>query len=111
MKGRFLLIFLAGFWISSYCQVSTKIDTISKDLYYSEIMDSTFVIIHKFPGSCNSMFVLPGDKKGVLIDTPNETTGTKSLLDWIDMKFGEFYNNDLKRYHQIEHFDTTILIC
>jgi len=89
MKRKYLLLVLAGFWISSFGQEREKIKKITDDLYCSEIMDSTYVIIHKFPGNCNSMFVLVGDNKGVLIDTPNETTGTKSLLDWIDTKFGD----------------------
>ena len=73
----------------SFNQELAKIETISDDLFFSEIMDSTYLIIHKFPGKCNSMFVLVGNNKGVLIDTPNETTGTKSLLDWINTKFGD----------------------
>ena len=86
MKRKYLLLVLAGFWISSFCQEPAKIELISADLFFSEIIDSTYVIIHKFPGKCNSMFVLAGDNKGVLIDTPNETTGTKSLVDWINTK-------------------------
>ena len=88
MKKTILILAFSGFWISVLSQMSAKIDTISDDLYYSEIMDSTFVIIHKFPGKCNSMFILSGNNTGVLIDTPNETTGTKSLLDWINLNFG-----------------------
>ncbi|MBA7528675.1 hypothetical protein ES705_20863 [subsurface metagenome] len=86
MKIISLIIISAGFWISSFSQEPAKIEIISADLFFSEIMDSTYVIIHKFPGKCNSMFVLAGDNKGVLIDTPNETTGTKSLVDWINTK-------------------------
>lgn len=89
MKTVSLVIILAGLWISSLGQETTKIERISDDLYYSEIMDSTYVIIHKFPSRCNSMFVLVGDNKGVLIDTPDETTGTKSLVEWINTKFGD----------------------
>ena len=47
------------------------------------------MITHNFLGNCNSIFILLENNKGVLIDTPNETTGTKSLLDWIDLKFGD----------------------
>ena len=89
MKIISLIIISAGFWISSFCQETAKIEKITVDLFFSEILDSTYVIIHKFPGNCNSMFVLVGDNKGVLIDTPNETTGTKSLVDWINTKFGD----------------------
>jgi glyoxylase-like metal-dependent hydrolase (beta-lactamase superfamily II) len=89
MKRLYFILILAGFWISSFNQELTKIETISEDLFFSEIMDSTYLIIHKFPGKCNSMFVLVSDNKGVLIDTPNEITGTKSLLDWINTKFGD----------------------
>ena len=87
MKIFSLVTILAGFWISSFGQTLTETVQISDDLYYSEIMDSTYVIIHHFPSRCNSMFVLVGDNKGVLIDTPDETTGTKSLIEWINSKF------------------------
>jgi metallo-beta-lactamase class B len=62
---------------------------ISSDLRYTEIADSVYLVTHHFPeyGS-NSLFVLlPGDK-GVLVDTPQETTGTRSLLTWIQSTFG-----------------------
>jgi metallo-beta-lactamase class B len=63
---------------------------ISEDLYYSKITDSIFMITHYFPyWGGNSMFVLLPNGKGVLIDTPYETTGTKSLLDWIINTFGD----------------------
>ena len=81
MKIYSLVTILAGFWISSFGQALNEIVKISDDLYYSKIMDGTYVIVHYFPSRCNSRFVLVGDNKGVLIDTPDETTGTKSLLD------------------------------
>ena len=62
---------------------------ISSDLYYTEVQDSVYVITHHFPkyGS-NSLFVLLPGEQGVLIDTPHETTGTRSLLSWIQFSFG-----------------------
>lgn len=102
MKILSLVIILAGFWVSSLGQETTEIEKISDDLYYSEIMDSTYVIIHKFPSRCNSMFVLVGDNKGVLIDTPNETTGTKLLVEWINAKFG---NLELVAINTGFHYD------
>ncbi len=102
MKILSLVIILSGIWGSSLSQETTEIEKISDDLYYSEIMDSTYVIIHKFPDRCNSMFVLVGDNKGVLIDTPNETTGTKSLVEWIYTKFG---NLDLVAVNTGFHYD------
>lgn len=102
MKLLSLVIILTGLWISSLGQEITEIEKISDDLFYSEIMDSTYVIIHKFPSRCNSMFVLVGDNKGVLIDTPNETTGTKSLVEWINTKFG---NLELVAINTGFHYD------
>jgi metallo-beta-lactamase class B len=63
---------------------------ISSDLYYTEIVDSVYLITHYFPryGS-NSLFVILPDKKGMLIDTPHETTGARSLLTWIQSTFGK----------------------
>jgi glyoxylase-like metal-dependent hydrolase (beta-lactamase superfamily II) len=48
-----------------------------------------YIITHHFPkfGS-NSLFVLLPGEQGVLIDTPHETTGTRSLLTWIQSSFG-----------------------
>lgn len=63
---------------------------ISSDLYYSKIRDSVYMITHHFPrfGS-NSLFILLPGEHGVLIDTPHETTGTRSLLKWIQSSFGD----------------------
>ena len=63
---------------------------ISSDLYYSRVRDSVYIITHHFPkfGS-NSLFVLLPGGQGVLIDTPHETTGTRSLLKWIRSSFGD----------------------
>ena len=48
------------------------------------------MITHYFPNwGANSMFVLLPNKKGVLIDTPCENTGTTSLLNWISDNFGK----------------------
>ena len=102
MKILSLVIILSGFWGSTLSQETTEIEKISDDLYFSEIMDSTYVIIHKFPSRCNSLFVLVGDNKGVLIDTPNETTGTKSLVEWIFKKFG---NLELVAINTGFHYD------
>ena len=62
---------------------------ISSDLYYTEVRDSVYLITHHFPkfGS-NSLFVLLPGEQGVLIDTPHESTGTRSLLKWIQSSFG-----------------------
>lgn len=62
---------------------------ISSHLYYSMVRDSVYMITHHFPrfGS-NSLFVLLPGEHGVLIDTPHETSGTRSLLTWIQSSFG-----------------------
>jgi glyoxylase-like metal-dependent hydrolase (beta-lactamase superfamily II) len=62
---------------------------ITSDLYYTEVRDSVYLITHHFPqyGS-NSLFVLLPGEQGMLIDTPHETTGTRSLLSWIQSSFG-----------------------
>ena len=72
------------------CQSMQEKISITDDLYYQRIADSVFLIIHYFPPpyGCNSLLVVLPENKAVLIDTPNETTGTKSLVDWIDEKFG-----------------------
>ncbi|NQU80310.1 MAG: hypothetical protein HQ543_02175 [Bacteroidetes bacterium] len=42
MKIISLIIISAGFWISSFCQEPAKIEIISADLFFSEIIDSTY---------------------------------------------------------------------
>lgn len=62
---------------------------ISPDLSCTEIGDSVYLITHYFPEfGCNSLFVLLPHDRGVLVDTPQETTGTRSLLTWIESSFG-----------------------
>ncbi len=63
---------------------------ISSDLYYSKVRDSVYLITHHFPkfGS-NSLFVLMPGEQGVIIDTPHESTGTRTLLTWIQSSFGK----------------------
>jgi len=86
-----LLFFLLNVFFNSIsCQERTEKISISGDLFYQKITDSVFLIIHYFPPpyGCNSLLVVLPDNKAVLIDTPNETTGTRSLVDWIDERFG-----------------------
>ena len=81
----FVLIFVLG----THSGLSQDRFQISSDLYYTKLQDSVFMITHHFPkfGS-NSLFVLLPGEHGVLIDTPHETTGTRSLLTWIQSSFG-----------------------
>ncbi len=62
---------------------------ISDDLFYRKIQKGVYVITHYFPSGGNSMCVFLPDSQAVLIDTPYETSGTKSLLDWIYNNFGK----------------------
>ena len=87
-----ILILILGTSIYSYAQQKQYLaqTKISDDLYYSKINDSIYMITHYFPyWGANSMFVLLPSNKGVLIDTPCETTGTTSLLNWISKNFGD----------------------
>jgi glyoxylase-like metal-dependent hydrolase (beta-lactamase superfamily II) len=43
---------------------------------------------HYFSYGCNGMFILLPGSQGVLINTPCESTGTISLLNWIEKSFG-----------------------
>ena len=73
--------------IPGYCLGQESI-RISKDLTCTPLQEDVYLIRHYFPqfGS-NSLFVaLPGNK-GVLIDTPNESSGTRALLAWIDSTY------------------------
>lgn len=92
MKRSILLVITLCISYFSYAKHKQYLTQtyISNDLYYSQISDSAFMITHYFPQwGFNSMFVLLPNKKGVLIDTPCETTGIDSLLQWIYTKFGK----------------------
>ena len=83
-----ILSVLIYLFISSVCYPQLTYNRITDDLTYLKLDDSTFIINHKFPFSSNSLFVLCGNKEAVLIDTPNEESGTNSLLNWISDTFG-----------------------
>jgi glyoxylase-like metal-dependent hydrolase (beta-lactamase superfamily II) len=89
MKLRSVII-CWGIILGSFHGYSQERFRISSDLYYTEVKDSVYMITHHFPryGS-NSLFVLLPDEQGMLIDTPHESTGTRSLLDWINTSFGK----------------------
>ena len=83
------LVLIGSLVLGTISGISQDRFQISSDLFTTEIGDSVFLITHYFPryGS-NSLFVLlPGDR-GMLIDTPQETTGTRSLVTWIQSTFG-----------------------
>jgi glyoxylase-like metal-dependent hydrolase (beta-lactamase superfamily II) len=87
-----LIFFLFNAFISNIaCQNRQEKVRITDDLYYQKITDSVFLIIHYFPPpfGCNSLLVVLPDNKAVLIDTPNETSGTRSLVEWIFRRFGQ----------------------
>lgn len=88
----YLLIFFMFHAVGShlFSQNRNAKTGITEDLFYQRITDSVFLITHYFPPpfGCNSLLVVLPDSKAVLIDTPNETSGTKSLVDWIDERFG-----------------------
>jgi metallo-beta-lactamase class B len=87
MKRLFPVYILILF---SHHMLSQNVIRISGDLTCTPLQEDVFLITHYFPrfGS-NSLFVaLPGHK-GVLIDTPHESTGTCALLGWIDSTFVE----------------------
>ncbi len=73
------------------CQIRQENKSISDDLFYQRIIDSVFLIIHYFPPpyGCNSLLVVLPDNRAVLIDTPNETSGTRSLMEWMNETFGQ----------------------
>lgn len=73
-----------------YCQSTIKLNQtrITEDLFYTKIQDSVYMYTHYFPYACNGMFVLLPGNRGVLINTPCESSGTISLLDWIEKSFG-----------------------
>ncbi len=90
---RCLLIVLLAYTSGSsvYCQNRQERTMITDDLFFQRITDSVYLIIHYFPPpfGCNSLLVVLPGSKAVLIDTPNENTGTRSLVEWVDVKFGQ----------------------
>jgi metallo-beta-lactamase class B len=87
MNRLFPLCLLFFLPVNAFAQESIRI---SPDLTCTRLQEDVFLITHYFPGfGSTSLFVaLPGHK-GVLVDTPHESTGTRALLGWIDSTFGE----------------------
>jgi len=86
----FSFLIILSFFTNVYSQPISKQNQtrISDDLYYTKIADSVYMYTHYFSYGSNGMFILLPDSQGVLINTPCESTGTISLLDWIEKKFG-----------------------
>lgn len=87
MNKLYPVLIIITCWVSAHAQERVPI---SDDLYYTRLQEDVFMITHVFPrfGSNVLFIALPG-QKGVLIDTPHETTGTRALLDWVNETFGE----------------------
>jgi len=87
----FVNIFLIVFFISFPAPgqpISGK-QKISDDLFIQSIEDSVYLVTHYFPWDANCLLVILPEKQGVLIDTPNETSGARNLLQWIHQQYGE----------------------
>jgi glyoxylase-like metal-dependent hydrolase (beta-lactamase superfamily II) len=85
--ARTLLLLLVIFHVVTAQNGASQI-SITEDLYYTKLTNRAFIITHKFPWKCNSIFIYSPDSTGILIDTPNENSGTHDLLSWISSTFG-----------------------
>lgn len=83
------ILFIIGISLSSVAQDKRDSIFISDNLIAQEVIDSVFLVTHYFPWDANCLLVILPDEKAVLIDTPNENSGTKLLLDWIYEYFGD----------------------
>ena len=75
---------------------------ITSELSIQEIQDKTYVVIHRFPWSCNSLFVETKNGQLILVDTPNTPEATGILLDWINQRYK---SRIITAYNSHFHFD------
>ena len=81
-------LFLIGFTLNSIGHDKNNSIKISENLIAQKIMNNVFLITHYFPWDANCLLVILPVKLAVLIDTPNENSGTKSLINWIYENYG-----------------------
>ena len=82
-------LFLIIFSLNIMGQDKNNSIKISENLIAQKVMDNVFLITHYFPWDANCLLVVLPDDQLVLIDTPNENSGTKSLLNWIYDNYGD----------------------
>ena len=86
------MLFILAFLFSinfTFGQNTVGKEKISDDLFFETIWDSLYMVTHYFPWDDNNLLVILPNNQAVLIDTPNETSGAKALLNWIYKKFGK----------------------
>lgn len=61
---------------------------LDRDLAIRRVADRTWVVTDSLPWSANSLLAEMPDGSLLMVDTPNTGIATRSLLDWVEMRFG-----------------------
>lgn len=61
---------------------------LDRDLAIRKVADRTWVVTDSLPWSANSLLAEMPDGSLLMVDTPNTGIATRSLLDWVGMRFG-----------------------
>lgn len=61
---------------------------LDRDLAIRRVADHAWVVTDSLPWSANSLLAEMPDGSLLLVDTPNTGIATRSLLDWLEMRFG-----------------------
>lgn len=85
------LVFLVVVLLASAYIPETKQNPIvvGKDLLIHPLERDVWQVEHRFPWPANSLLVRMDEKDFVLVDTPQDVSGTEALLKWMDTQFGK----------------------
>jgi len=85
------LVFLVVVVISSaYIPKQEQVPiSVGSDLLIHPLAPDVWQVEHRFPWPANSLLVRMDEKDFVLVDTPQDVSGTEDLLRWIDKQFGK----------------------
>lgn len=61
---------------------------LDRDLAIRRVADRTWVVTDSLPWNANSLLAEMLDGSLLMVDTPNTGIATRSLLDWVEMRFG-----------------------
>ncbi|MCK5146797.1 MBL fold metallo-hydrolase [bacterium] len=89
--SRFIILFLLSLsGITVMAQSETGVNIISNDLSIRPVCEDSWIIEHRFPWPSNSLLVKLGDVDFVLVDTPQDPSGSRDLLKWMKKTFRNF---------------------
>ena len=72
---------------------------VSRDLILHVLDKDVWRVEHRFPWTANALLLRLDDRDFVLVDTPQDVSGTEDLLRWMDRRFGRGYRLTVVNTH------------